>query len=99
MPTITKRQLRTKLTIRLSDDTMQTVNDAVSIGLAASSNAFIDAAIRAQATEVRHARMRKLADEAMADPQFVADMHETMAAFEPVDRNKWPLYDNGEPES
>jgi len=92
MPTIPKQAARTKLTVRLSEDTMRTVNDAVSIGLAPSSNAFIDEAIRARAREVRYARLRKLADEAMADPLFVQDMRETMAAFEPVDRERWPEY-------
>jgi uncharacterized protein (DUF1778 family) len=93
MATLSKRPLRTKLTVRLAEDTMETVNEAVAIGLATSSNAFIDDSIRARAREVRHARLRKLADEAMSDPLFVKDMHETMAAFEPADRELWPAYD------
>jgi hypothetical protein len=43
----------------------------------------------------RHARMRGLAVEAMADPDFVADLRETMQAFRHVDEEHWPLYDEG----
>jgi hypothetical protein len=96
MPAISKQPIRTKLTVRLAEDTMRTVNEAVAMGLAPSSNAFIDDAIRAKAREVRHARLRKLAEEAMSDPLFVQDMHETMAAFEPIDRERWPDYESGE---
>ena len=41
----------------------------------------------------RHARMRVLAEEAMADPDFVSDLNETRQAFQYVDRENWPLYD------
>jgi hypothetical protein len=60
---------------------MRTLNEAVAMGLATSAGGFIEQAICSRAREVRHARMRRLADEAMSDPQFVQDMHETMAAF------------------
>lgn len=46
-----------------------------------------------QEREARHARMRDLAAEAMADPGFVADLRETMHAFRHVDKDHWPLYD------
>ncbi len=36
--------------------------------------------------KARRARMRDLAAEAMADPDFVADLRETMHAFRHVDR-------------
>ena len=40
--------------------------------------------------EARHARMRALAAEAMADAGFVADLRETMRAFRHVDKENWP---------
>ena len=43
--------------------------------------------------EARHALMSRLAAEAMADPGFVADLHETMQAFRHVDQEDWPAYD------
>lgn len=43
----------------------------------------------------RHARMQELAEEAMAAPDFVADLRETMQAFRHVDKEHWPLYDEG----
>jgi len=49
---------------------------------------------RDQTRETRLARMRHLANEAMTDPAFVADMHDVMAAFESVDRANWPLYED-----
>ena len=47
--------------------------------------------------EARHARMRELAAEAMADPDFVADLRETMHAFRHVDRENWPPWEEEEP--
>ena len=44
---------------------------------------------RYQEREARQARMRQLADEAMNDPGFVADMQATMAAFRHVDAETW----------
>jgi len=92
MPKGSKQLPSTKLTVRLTEDTMKLVNDAVAFGIASSPDAFIDEAIRARAREVRHARLRILAEDAMADPLFVQDMHETMATFEPVDRELWPVF-------
>ena len=43
----------------------------------------------------RHAGMRELAAAAMADPDFVADLRETMQAFRHVDKEHWPMYDEG----
>jgi len=40
-----------------------------------------------------HAWMRILAEEAMADPDFVATLQDTMQAFQHVDKENWPLYD------
>jgi len=45
--------------------------------------------------DARHAQMRVLAAEAMADPDFVADLHETMYVFRHVDAEHWPLYEDG----
>lgn len=97
MQTVLRSNKRTKLTVRLTDEALQTVNEAVELGLCSSSNAFIDDAIRAKAREVRHARMRRLAAEAIADPQFVEDMHATAHAFEATDHAQWPLYDSAGP--
>ena len=54
-------------------------------------------AARLLAREKRHALMRLLAVEAMADPDFVADLRETTYAYRHVDRENWPPYDEGEP--
>jgi len=51
------------------------------LGLAATQSEFIEEAVRRRAREVREARLRRLAQEAMDDPDFVADMRETMQAF------------------
>ncbi len=79
--------------LELPEDLYETMQDAVALGLASSQADFIEAAIRQHAREVRHARMRQLADEAMADPGFVADMRETMAAFRQTDAEHWPAFD------
>ncbi len=81
---------RQKITIRLSADAYATTQEAVGLGLASNQNAFIEEAIRLRKREVRHARMRKLAEEAMNDPGFVADMRDTMDAFKFVDAERWP---------
>lgn len=54
-----------------------------------NQNAFIEDAIRLRAREVRHARMRIQAAEAMSDLGFVEDMRETMRAFEAADGDGW----------
>lgn len=80
---------KVKLTLRLSSDVMRTTNNAVESGYAPTITAFVEEAIRAKAIEVRHAQMRKLAAEAMADPDFVSDMHETMTSFDSFNRDGW----------
>ena len=84
-----------KITLRLPMSLHKATQEAVSLGLASTQNAFIEDAIRLRAREIRHARMRKLAQEAMNDPGFVADMRDTMAAFEPIDLQDWPSGDSG----
>lgn len=84
---------RRKTTLRLPDDVYETAREGAALGLAASESAFIADAVRRREREVRHARMRRQADEAMADPGFVADMRETMAAFETSDTRDWPVSD------
>lgn len=78
------------VTLHLPDDLYATAEEAVALGLAPSQSDFIQDAIRRRAREVRHARMDKLAEEAMNDPDFVADMRETMEAFHHVDKEHWP---------
>jgi uncharacterized protein YicC (UPF0701 family) len=51
------------------------------------------AELRRAPREERHARLRQLAAEAMADPQFVADVNDTMHAFRHIDAEGWPSYD------
>jgi len=76
--------------LELPDDVYAAAEEAVTLGLAPSQTAFIEEAVRLRMQEVRHARMRKLAAEAMADPDFVADLRETMYAFRHVDKENWP---------
>lgn len=85
--------MATAITLELPDDVYAAAEEAVTLGLALSQTAFIEEAIRLRMQEVRHARMRKLAADAMADPDFVADLRETMHAFRHVDKEHWPLYD------
>jgi len=87
--------MATAITLELPDDIYAAAEEAVTLGLASSHTAFIEEAIRLRMREIRHARMRKLAAEAMADPDFVADLHETMHTFRHVDKENWPLYDEG----
>ena len=51
------------------------------LGLAASGRNFIEEAIRLRTRAVRNVRLRLLAQEAMADSDFVADMRETNTAY------------------
>ena len=81
------------ITLELPDDIYATSEEAVNLGLAPSQSSFIEEAIRLRTREVRHARMRILAAEAMADPDFVADLQETMQAFRHTDTENWPVYD------
>ena len=83
-------KLRRKITLRLPSALHETTQEAVRLGLAPNQNAFIEDSIRLRAREVRHARMRKLAEEAMNDPGFVADMRDTMDAFKHGDAESWP---------
>ncbi len=87
--------MATAITLELPDDVYAATEEAVALGLASSHTAFIEEAIRLRMREIRHARMRILAAEAMADPGFVADLNETMHAFRHVDKENWPLYDEG----
>ena len=92
MPALTKTglsKLRHKVTVRLSPDAFATAQEAVELGMSPNQNAFIEDAIRLRARDVRHARMRMQAAEAMSDPGFVEDMRETMRAFESADRDGW----------
>lgn len=81
--------MATAITLELPDDIYATAQEAVTLGLASSQTAFIEEAIRLRSREVHHARMRKLAAEAMADPDFVADLRETMQAFQYADKENW----------
>lgn len=81
------------ITLHLPEDLYATANEAVSLGLAPSQESFIEEAIRRRILEVRHARMRLLAAEAMADPGFVADMQDTLEDFRQVDQENWPEFD------
>ena len=85
---------RRKITLRLPEDLHATAQEAVRLGLASTQNAFIEESIRMREREVRHARMRRLAEEAMNDPEFVADMRGTMEAFRHADTEHWPTYED-----
>lgn len=98
MPAAPPRAARTKLTLRLPKELVQTAEEAVSLGLAANTTAFIEEAMRTRIREVRHARLRLLAAEAVADPGFVADMRETAEAFSPVLTDQWPLEEQDGPQ-
>ncbi len=85
--------MATAITLELPDDVYATAEEAVQLGLASSQSSFIEEAIRLRMREVCQARMRVLAAEATADPDFVSDLHETMQAFQHTDKQNWPLYD------
>jgi len=80
--------------LRLPESLHATTIQAVSLGLAPTQNAFIEQSIRMRTREVRHARMARLAEEAMNDPGFVSDMRDTMSAFRFVDAERWPANDD-----
>ncbi len=85
--------MATAVTLELADDVYATAEEAVQLGIAPSQTSFIEEAIRLRSREVRHARMRVLAEQAMADPDFVADLRETMQAFQHADKENWPSDD------
>jgi hypothetical protein len=87
---VQQTKLRRKITLRLSPALHATTQEAVRLGLAPNQNAFIEDSIRLRSREIRHARMRMMAEEAMNDPGFVADMRDTMDAFKHVDSEGWP---------
>jgi len=84
-------EAKQKITLRLSPDVLETAQDAVSVGIATSTTSFIEDSIRARAREVRRVRMKQLAEEAMADPDFVSDMRDTVRAFDPLAGENWPV--------
>lgn len=79
-----------KVTVRVEPGIYAAAQEGASLGLANSPVAFIEEAVRRRSREIRHARLEKLAEEAMNDPGFVADMRGTMQAFATVDHEKWP---------
>ena len=81
--------MATAITLELPDEVYATAEEAVRLGLAPSESFFIEEAIRLRMREVRHARMRILAEEAIADPNFVSDLHDTMSAFQHTDAESW----------
>lgn len=48
---------------------------------------------RRRTNRMPHEEMERQAREAMADPDFVADMRNTQAAFADVDARNWPVFD------
>ncbi len=88
--TTTTTDKRRKMTLRLPTDLYATTQEAVRLGLAPTENAFIQDAIRRRARDLRHAQMRRLAEEAMDNPGFVAHMPGTMEAFAAVDAEHGP---------
>ena len=77
------------ITVELSDDLYAAAQEAVKLRLASSQADFVLGAVRQRARELRHARMRRLAAEAMADPGFVADIQDTTAELRHADRQRW----------
>ena len=78
-----------KVDLRISPDLYAATQEAVRLGLAPNQNAFIEDAIRMRTREIRHHRLRRLADEAMNDSGFVADMRGAMEDFRYVDQENW----------
>ena len=74
-----------RVTVRLSAELINATVEAVRLGLAATQSEFIEEAVRARTREVRQESLRRLAREAMNDPDFVSDMRETMQAFQFAD--------------
>lgn len=70
-----------RITVRLPADLMTASQEAVQMGLAKNPSEFIEEAVRRYSRQVREEKLRRLAREAMADPDFVADMRETADAF------------------
>ena len=86
--------MATAITVELADDAYATAEEAVRLGIASSQSSSIEEAIRLRTREVRHARMRVLAEQAMADPDFVSDMRDSMQAFQHTDKENWPVCDS-----
>ncbi len=95
MAMTTPTRPKQKITLRLPAELMETAQEAVRLGLAPSQSAFIEDSLRRRMREVRHAWMRRLAEEAMADPDFVADMRATQREFGAADAGEWPPFDAG----
>jgi hypothetical protein len=86
LPSQDRAELATFLLSSLDDDRASTQAEIDAMG-------ELLASLRRCSREERHARLRQLADEAMADPRFVADTQEIMHAFRHVDAEGWPDYD------
>jgi Arc/MetJ-type ribon-helix-helix transcriptional regulator len=80
------RRPKRKVTYSLPEELVDTIAEVVRDGAAPSYSAFVEEALR---EGVRNARERALArafSEAAEDPSFLADIDETLRAFQHVDR-------------
>ena len=76
---------RRKVTYSLPEELVEAITHVVREGAAPSYSAFVERALN---EEVRRAREKILADafaDAAADPDFLADIDETMRSFRHVD--------------
>jgi microcompartment protein CcmL/EutN len=64
--------------------TIEAVKHAVEEGAAASQNEFVEEAVVARLREMRRARVYAAYQEAVEDPEFMEDMRETTADFDPA---------------
>ena len=71
-----------KTTVQMHTSVIDAMKHAVENGAAASQNEFVEEAVVARLRELRRAKVYAAYEEAARDDAFLADMHETTAAFD-----------------
>lgn len=74
-----------KATFTLSEDTLENIRKMVAEGKVSSGNAFVQEAIELKLKSLREADIGIAFAEAAQDPDFLADLHQSMVDFEAVD--------------
>lgn len=71
-----------KITLQISESVVEAVKALVSAGEAASTNVFVEEALRAQLRERRKARIYAAYEQASRDPVFMREMNANLEAFD-----------------
>lgn len=71
-----------KITVQLSESVVAQIKAVVETGEAASTNVFVEDAVREKLRERRRAKVYTAYEEASRDPEYMADLGADMKAFD-----------------